>query len=210
MKKCIIYYSNNAIDGSPVNNMCVKFLKESGLDIISVTHRPFDLGTNLILEGPGLARTILLQLLHGLNYAIAEGYEVAYCGEHDCLYPRHHFQLEETGLAYNFNQWRSCPDAYHGRPAHRLVLSSMFGGPEVLKAGILKKLNEPAPLIHIEPERISGKYTLVRSKYPIIDIRHGRNYTQWKPKGRSKLNLKYWGDNVKLRKRLGLETKEMV
>lgn len=102
--KSILYYTDNNID-EKVLNACQKQLSTIGLPIVSVSLKPIDFGTNIVVEGERSPLTMFKQILAGLESSSAD---IIYFCEHDCLYHQSHFELEKIErdtFYYNENVW---------------------------------------------------------------------------------------------------------
>ena len=106
MSKSIIYYTDNRLD-EPIFSICQRFIRESGLPIVSTSLKPIDFGKNIVVEEivPGY-RTMAKQILVALENSV-EDY-VFFC-EHDVLYHKSHFDFtppKDDVFYYNHNVWR--------------------------------------------------------------------------------------------------------
>jgi hypothetical protein len=107
--KTLIYCTDNQLD-KRVSDLCIRYLKKVDYPIVSVSHEPMDLGTNICIGKQKRSwRTLYKQLRIGLE--VAETKNVAII-EHDCLYVDEHFAWEperDDTFYYNENvcfvQW---------------------------------------------------------------------------------------------------------
>lgn len=201
--KGIIYYTDNRL-GEPIFSIVQKQILEAGLPIVSVSLQPISLGKNIVLNlSPGFI-TMLKQITEGLEKS-TEDY-VFFC-EHDVLYPLSHFDftpVKDDVFFYNANVWRwKYPDnlaiTYHrlislsGLCVNRLFALNHYRK-RLQKIQELKleasKRHEPlwARRWGYEPgtKKISrggfsdDDFETWSSQDPIIDIRHGKTFSQSK------------------------------
>ena len=104
------YYTANRIPdciGVPVRNALLESTRPLGIPIVSVSHQPIDLGTNVCVgPNPICVLTLYRQVLIAAQHARTEF--VALC-EDDCLYPPSHFTSyrppDLQTFAYNQHKW---------------------------------------------------------------------------------------------------------
>ena len=105
MSKGIIYYTDNRL-AEPIFCLVQKLILRSGLPIVSVSLKPIDFGKNIVLNlTPGFV-TMTKQITTALK--ACESTYVFFC-EHDCLYPVSHFDFTPSKndiFYYNANVWR--------------------------------------------------------------------------------------------------------
>jgi hypothetical protein len=215
MKKGILYYSHNNIDGTPLNDACRKSLLDSGLPITSVTHEPIDLGRNIVVNRPRALLSMLENIVQGLE-TMTEDY--IFLAEHDCIYHPSHYDYESDHISCNINMWRFAPDGFYKHPSDRPCLSS-FSGPrlQLLEsmrfklAQFRRRLNRFDPMVRayppfiFEPMRQDAKR--YSSEIPSLDARHLRNSAsgcvlrRW---GVQK-TLPHWGDIKSFYARMGIK-----
>jgi len=98
----VVYYSANLIHEA-VSFTVLRSLKKCGYPIVSVTHKPMDLGNNIVVSSERSLEKIYEQVLIGAKAAKTE--YVALC-EDDCLYVPEHFRFRpKKPFAYNLNRW---------------------------------------------------------------------------------------------------------
>lgn len=106
MNAGIVYYTDNRIHGIIIDT-ARKFIKASGLPIVSVSLKPIDFGQNIVLENRERSYpTMALQILMALEASTAD--YVFYC-EHDVLYHPSHFDFtppRDDIYYYNVNNYR--------------------------------------------------------------------------------------------------------
>ncbi len=185
MTKGIVYYTDNRCDKT-VWTAVQKQLKPCGLPIVSVSLEPIDFGENIVFNGKRGRLTMFKQILAGLENSRSD---IIFFAEHDVLYHPSHFEFapsKKNAFYYNENRWRVdlktgqalfylCPST-SGLCAHKNLLLEYYQDrvARIEKEGYDHKEN-------YEPGLKTG-YEKWMSKYPNIDIRHGRNLTQsrWK------------------------------
>lgn len=212
LKKGIVYYTNNVIDGSLLDKENKMFIKDSGLDIVSVSHKPIDFGKNIVVDKPSCGQSLLEQVIIGIENSDAD---YIYLCEHDCLYHPSHFGYITDRIAYNSNVYSLNYKGY--QHSKRLFpLSSMSGEKGLLLDAMKDKLaicKNNGGKIHIyEPGRGEGKYgkgfnvDSYESEFPIIDVRHNKTFTSRKVFDNHKIvnHLYFWDDHKTLKKRLGV------
>ena len=103
--KSIIYYTDNKIE-EPIRSVVQKYIKDSGLPIVSVSLKPIPFGRNIVFSEQRCYLTYLRQIVIALTFS-TEDY-VFFC-ENDVLYPKSHFDFippREDVFYYNRNVWR--------------------------------------------------------------------------------------------------------
>lgn len=201
--KGIIYYTDNRL-GEPIFSVVQKQILGSGLPILSVSLKPISFGKNIVLNLTPCYLTMIKQIVRGLEES--EANHVFFC-EHDCLYPNSHFDFTPQRndiFYYNANVWRwKYPDDQAISYDRLISLSSLcvnrgFALDHYIKR--LKKIKEMrydrdsrrepawARKWGYEPGTKKIKrggfsdddFETWRSKDPIIDIRHGKTFSQSK------------------------------
>jgi hypothetical protein len=203
MKKGIVYYTENRL-AEPIFSTVQKYILLSGLPIVSVSLKPINFGINVVLdERPGYI-TMVKQIIKGLETSTAD--YVFFC-EHDVLYPQSHFDFtpqRDDIFYYNANVWRWRYPENEAITYDRLIslsalcVNRMFAlNHYQQRMQKIKELNyeydprhEPkwARLWGYEPGakkmRRGGfsddDFEIWRSEIPLIDIRHGRTFSQSK------------------------------
>jgi len=204
MSKAILYYTDNRI-GDPIVSTCQKYIKDSGLPIVSVSLEPINFGKNIVLKNRKRSYpTMVDQIVVGLKEIKAD--QVFFC-EHDVLYHPSHFEfnaLKNDLYYYNDNVWRWEYPSQRVITYDRLMsLSVLTANTELLLRHFLYRQHlvrkwewseirsrEPrwARRMGYEPGIKKKKrggitdesYEAWQSKYPNIDIRHGKTFTRSK------------------------------
>lgn len=203
MNKGIIYYTHNRLDPY-IATIVQQHILRSKLPIVSVSLTPIDFGKNIVLDLQPGYMTMIAQIIAALE---AQTTTYVFFCEHDVLYPLSHFDFtpqKDDIFYYNAHVWRW--DYPHDRVItyDRLIsLSALVVHREFALAHYrtrLAKIHE----LHLEhdnrrePEwarkwgyepgakkiRRGGfsddDFETFWSKDPIIDIRHGRTFSQSK------------------------------
>jgi len=202
MNGCI-YYTSNDID-SKILSICQEQLRKawSG-EIISVSLKPIDFGTNIVLENRVKSYpTMTDQIITALEASTADN---VFFTEHDVLYHPSHFEFtpEKNDIYYyNINNWR------WRYPLDTLInyddltsLSGMCCNRELaikhykLRKQKLEELGED-PTRQREPRwarrfgyepgtkkikrggLTNEDFAVRRSRFPNVDIRHNRTFTR--------------------------------
>ena len=201
--KGIIYYTSNEL-GEPIFSLVQKYILKAELPIISVSLKPIDFGENISLNLEPSYLTMIKQITLALFLSDAD--YVFFC-EHDCLYPKSHFDFtppKDDIFYYNANVWRwdypkdrlityerliSLSDLCVNR---RFVLNHYMTRLKMIKEREWNKdkRHEPewARRMGYEPGTKKKKrggyfnddFETWQSKDPIIDIRHGKTFSQSK------------------------------
>ena len=203
----ILYYSENKLDGTLLNDVCRQTILFSGLPIISVTQKPIAFGQNIVYNKMrGRSHTLLYkQILIGLETA---EFDYLFFCEHDVLYHPSHFEFrppKDDRYYYNNNVWKY-------RLSDRKVITYNCGWLSQLCASrklLLEHYRKRLAMI-ANGERAygyepgSGQSKVIdgvsferwESKYPNLDVRHGQNWTGVKRMAvdefRNKRNCQNW------------------
>jgi hypothetical protein len=210
VNKSIVYYTDNQVDEA-IGKKCRELILKSNLPIISVSLKPLDFGTNIVLNLERGYVTYYRQILTGLEASTAEF--IFFC-EHDWLYHPSHFEFtppRQDIFYYNDNWWR-----VRASDGHALYYRTHLASVICAYRGILLE-NYRTILSNIEKNGFSHSYIRGmgfepgthhrkerptnykaegwKSTYPNIDIRHTTNLTQsrWKQSNfRSPENCRNW------------------
>ena len=198
MVKSLIYYTTNLIE-EPIYSAVQRTIKDSGLPIVSVSHKPA-FGENIVVSFKPCYVSMIKQIILGLS--ISQGKYVFFC-EHDVLYPKSHFDFtppRDDIYYYNENvlRWDYPKDRLIGYD--RLIsLSGLCANRELLLRHYLLRLqkirdmewvedsHEPSWLRKMGYEPGTKKikrggisdedYGLFKSDKSIIDIRHRNTFS---------------------------------
>ncbi|MFC1600642.1 hypothetical protein ACFL25_01025 [Patescibacteria group bacterium] len=187
VKREIIYYTDCKLENTRLLKEARKTVVASGLPILTISlDHEVDLGRNVVLKGKRSQNMLFSQLILGL--LISDADFVFFC-EHDVLYHPSHFEFTPpTDDKYYYNN-----NVYKYRLSDRKVvgydchwLSQLCAGRKLLIDHYIKRLRRIAdgnatggyePGTGRSRKIESTKYELWESKYPNIDIRHGKNWT---------------------------------
>lgn len=203
MNKGIIYYTDNRLT-EPIFSLVQKQILKSGLPIVSVSLKPINFGRNIVMNLiPGY-----LAMIKQITKALEESTEsfVFFC-EHDVLYPLSHFDFtppENNIFYYNANVWRwKYPDNLLITYDRLISLSGLSVNRKFALNHYKKRLKrihdlgldndkrrEPvwARIWGYEPGTkkttrggfSDDEFKTWRSEDPLIDIRHGKTFSQSK------------------------------
>ncbi len=203
MTKGIIYYTHNRL-GEPIFSLVQEHILKAGLPIVSVSLKPINFGRNIVLDlKPGYL-TMISQITKALEESDSD--YVFFC-EHDVLYPLSHFDFtppKDDIFYYNSNVWRwKYPDNLAITYDRLMSLSGLCVNRKFALDHYQKRLkkiyeqgwetdtrHEPewARKWGYEPGTKKLKrggfsdddFETFSSKFPIIDIRHGKTFSQAK------------------------------
>ena len=204
MSKGIIYYTDNKL-GEPIFSVVQQTILASHLPIVSVSLSPINFGKNIVLKLSPNIVSIVKQIVRGLEES--ESKYVFFC-EHDVLYPTSHFEFtpaEDDIFYYNANVWRwKYPENIAIRYDRLISLSGLCANREFALDHYKRRLSkieemrwdmdtrrhepdwarrwgyEPGTKKTMRGGFSDDDFETWRSKYPIIDIRHGKTFSQSK------------------------------
>lgn len=137
----ILYYTANVV-AEKISSAVIRSLKKHGYPIISISQKPMNLGTNIVVPEHRSVQNIYRQILVGAKAATTE--YVALC-EDDCLYLPEHFthRPEKAPFTYNINRWNfhllEGVYSYRNRP----VLSQCIANREALIKNLEERVGLP-------------------------------------------------------------------
>lgn len=204
MTKGIIYYTDNRLR-EPIFSIVQKQIQKSSLPITSVSLKPIDFGKNFVLENSTVGYlSMIRQIVMALENSDTK--YVFFC-EHDCLYPLSHFdftpQIDDI-FYYNENVWRWKYLENYLISYDRLIsLSGLCVNREFALKHYTKRLEKIYEMSYdldqsheplwarrwgYEPGTKKKKrggfsdddFETWKSTDPIIDIRHGKTFSQSK------------------------------
>lgn len=203
MTKGIIYYTDNRLT-EPVFSIVQKQILKANLPITSVSLKPINFGENFVLDLESGFLTMLLQIKKALEESKAE--YVFFC-EHDVLYPPTHFDFTPPRndiFYYNAHVWRwKYPDNLAITYDRLMSLSGLCVNRHLALNHYKERLKKISDLKltvrgRREPDWArkwgyepgtkkikrggfsNDDFETWRSRYPIVDIRHGRTFSQSK------------------------------
>lgn len=205
MTKGIIYYTDNRLS-EPIFSAVQQQILKAKLPITSVSLSPINFGDNYVLNLERGYVTMIKQITLALEKSKSD---IVFFCEHDVLYPQSHFDFtpeKENIFYYNENVWRwDYPNnlvirykrliSLSGLCVYRDFALSHYRSRlqkinEVLEKEGIKVTNEPlwARCWGYEPGTKKIKrggfsdddFETWKSKDPIVDIRHGKTFSQRK------------------------------
>ncbi len=183
MEKGIIFYTDNRLDPR-ISEKVINQLKTIELPIVSCSLEPINLGNNIVLPLKRGYLTMFKQILTALEASEAD---IIFHCEHDCLYPKEHFDFTppDDKFYYDLNWWKIRED---GLAVHwdAEQVSGLCGYRKSLIDWYRKRIeNFDADNFDrkFEPMSYEGSVDW-RSSVPYIDIRHRCNltYNKWELK----------------------------
>jgi hypothetical protein len=204
--KVILYYTDNRLKWS-IARACREQIKKIGLPVVSVSHKPANLGKNILFKGEPGVESMFRQILLGLENTEAD---IVFLAEHDVLYHPSHFDFEpkDDNFYFNNNVWKvRYEDGFAIKYNECLQLSGMCGKRDVLREYFkdkVKQCEDGKFDRHYEPTKNRKVY---QSEFPIVDIRHKTNQTanRWKidqfknkPTGWQEGVIPDWAKNIKI------------
>ncbi len=218
-QKYILYYSNNVLEGTPLDGFVQTTLKQAAkkIPIVSVSQKPMTLGNNICVgPKPCSHASIFEQILAGLKCIGDDAY--VFLVEHDCLYHASHFTdapacaSKPNQVNYNTHCYRCIDDGYARRSSKHPALSQCSGLAGTLRAAITEKLylyqndGYREGIRKVEPGTGKGCYwaevCYYESEIPNVDIRHKKNFTSDVSLTPQCQTIQHWGDCKKLREGL--------
>jgi hypothetical protein len=209
----ILYYTSNREDERFENKIRENLLKVCGnLPIISISHKPINLGTNICVGNVGVSGyNMFRQVLIGCGAAKTR---FIISAEADCLYPPDYFTFrpERDDVCYQDNNLyvmgfkRDYVNTKMGA-THAQIIGREF------YIDLLKKLFDGAPMWCPEEknfpkerhkkEDVFSKILYWRSDNPVVQIKTGDSMRYHTASGQTPVyNIPYWGDTKKLRNNL--------
>ena len=206
-----IYYTSNREDPQFEKKIQQTLLEAVGdLPIISVSQKPIDFGTNIVMPIGRSQLSMFKQILVGL---IGIETDIVFFCEHDCLYHPSHFEFTPTKkdkFFYNKNRWQVDSKTGQALFRHTRCTSLVVAYRDLLikhftdllelidKSGYRRSRMGFAPGTHrFEGMKCHGVRDFM-SEHPCIDVRHASNYTptRWKKEEhRNKHSLKGWKES---------------
>lgn len=214
MKAAILYYSSNQEDPAFEVKIVENLLRvRGGLPIISVTHKPMDLGKNICVGDVGASGfNMFRQVVIGLQATDAD---VIFSAESDCLYPPDYFQFmpPRLDLCYRNSNlyvmgnkrdyyWHKPGGATHaqavGREFYLTRLMGLFhGAPQWSVA----EKNFPKERWGREDVFKKEQVDYWETVNPVVQIKTGRGMRHYTVSARKDIGeLPYWGEGIDIRR----------
>jgi hypothetical protein len=193
IKKGIVYFTDNRLDAN-IMLACQKQLNKISIEldipIISVSLKPIDFGTNLVMNAERGYLTMFRQILRGLENSSSE---IVFMAEHDILYNKEHFTFipdKKDVYYYDRNNYKirysdgqalfyTCEQTL-GLCAYRELLLQHYRERvrRVEEEGFSRKMGfEPGK--HKLPNGVDNYgWDFWMSVVPNLDIRHDKNLTE--------------------------------
>jgi hypothetical protein len=209
----IIYYTSNREDPNFESKVRDNLIKVSGnLPIISVSHKPIDLGKNICVGDVGVSG---FNMFRQVEIACKEAKtDFVISAEADCLYPPDYFEFipEKLDVCYRDSNLYVMPDRrdffFHKKEGatHAQIVGRLF----YLKT--LEKLFKDAPKWNqgeknfpkerTGKEDIFDKIVYWKSKNPVFQIKTHKGMRYYTHSDRTPIpQLPYWGSGREIRKK---------
>ena len=197
MKKGIIYISANN-EPFEIHDLCSRNIANKGLPIISVTHKPMQLGKNICVGDIGRSeKNIFLQIQIGCENIDTDC--IFWC-ESDTLYPPEHFLFnpENNSVWFNENIWR-WHKGFYIKKKNPSVCSLVANREFLLKITNYYLKNHP----NIKDWKIKHNAKVFCTFQPIVNIFHKKGMHKFLSgvSGKYTRNIQYWPKSTKLLKR---------
>lgn len=212
-KATIIYYTSNREDPEFEKRIQENLLKVSkGLPIISVSHKPIDLGKNICVGDVGVSGFNMFRQVQIACEAAKTKFVIS--AEADCLYPPDYFTFTppHADVPYRNSNLYVMPDRrdYFFYKKEGATHAQIVGREFYLK--VLKALFEGAPLWSMEEknfpkerhhkEDVFDKILHWKSKNPVFQIKTHKGMRYYTRSDRTPIHqLPYWGEGRAVRKK---------
>lgn len=200
--KGIVYYTDNRLDPC-IAGAVQKQLQKAGRDVVAVSLKPLDWGSNIVMDLERGYLSMFKQILAGLEASTAD---IIFLCEHDVLYHPSHFDFtppRKDVFFYNENIWKV--DRKSGRAlfyyckqtsglcAYRdLLVEHYRKRVSIVERVGFSRRQGFEPGTHNRAERVDDfKAEAWMSEYPNIDIRHDKNLTPSRWRKEQFRNQKY-------------------
>lgn len=216
MKAAVLYYSSNREDPGFEGRVVENLLKASyGLSIVSVTHKPMDLGLNICVGDVGTSGfNMFRQVLLGCKATDAD---LIISAESDCLYPPDYFRFrpERLDMCYRNSNLYVMPDrrpfffrkpegATHaqvvGREFYISRLEGLFNGAPDWST---EEKNFPKERHRREDVFERDQIEYWRTDNPVFQIKTGKSMRYYTHSDRVPIySIPYWGDGKEIRNKM--------
>lgn len=181
--KSIIYYTDGRLEERPIAQRVRAQLETIGLPIVSCSLLPLDFGdTSIHYKAERGYLTMFQQILACLE---ASKSDVIFFAEHDCYYPKEHFDFTppDNNFYYDVNWWKVRDDGL--AVSWEAAQVSGLCAPRELAIKWYKKRIETFDENDFDRKfepTIDDHYETFKSPVPYIDIRGNWNitYNKWK------------------------------
>src|SRR5260221_10764450 len=207
----IINYSSNRENPDFERRVQENLLKVcGGLPIISVTHKPTDLGKNICVGDVGVSGFNMFRQVQIACEAATTPFVIS--AEADCLYPPDYFQFipPKSDVAYRNSNLYVMPDLRHyffykkegathaqivGREFYLKTLSKLFEGAPKWNA---EEKNFPKE--RLGKNDIFDKIEYWKSENPVFQIKTHKGMRYYTHSDRTPIpEIPYWGEGTKVR-----------
>lgn len=208
----IIYYSSNREDPGFEGRVIENLLKVSGgLPVISVSHKPIDLGKNICVGDVGTSGFNMFRQVQIACQAADTDFVIS--AEADCLYPPDYFEFrpERLDACYRDSNLYVMPDArdYYFYKQEGATHAQIVGRKFYLET--LEKLFKGAPTWNIEEKNfpkerfkkndVFDEVLYWKSKNPVFQIKTHKGMRYYTHSDRTPiLEIPYWGPGKKTRR----------
>lgn len=212
MKKAIIYYTSNREDESFERRVQENLLKVCGdIPIISVSHRPITLGTNICVGDVGVSGFNMFRQVEIACNATDADFVIS--AEADCLYPEDYFQFTPPDLTtcYRTTDLYVMPDkrSFYFHKAEGATHGQIVGrkfylqrSEELFKGA--PKWSEDEKNFPRERHRKLDIFDKIEyfNTMPVVQIKSHRGMRYYTHSDRTPIyNLPYWGEGKAFRKK---------
>lgn len=192
----IIFYTNHRVNDSIFSTCLSRVSTISRLDnaeLIVVSWKPVAVENNIILRNlKSCHMSLYTQILAGLQRC---KYNKIFLVEHDVLYPRDHFKIEATPgkYTYNSNVYHLTKEGFF-KAASCNFLSTLITDKETLLKGINEKIDEIKTIGRVSWAEFGNPdiFVTVHGENPVVDIRHGNNFTAHRSSLTYLDSIDYW------------------
>ncbi len=209
----IIYYTSNREDPEFEKRVQENLLKNcGGLPIISVSHKPINLGTNICVGDVGVSGFNMFRQVQIACEAATTDFVIS--AEADCLYPPDYFQFRppELDLCYRNSNLYVMPDKrdYFFYKKEGATHAQIVGRKFYLE--VLNKLFKDAPRWSVEEknfpkerwrkEDVFDKIEYWQTENPVFQIKTHKGMRYYTHSDRTPiLELPYWGKGNEVRRK---------
>lgn len=190
MNKGLLYYTDGNCDSTILKVVRENLLRICNENkIVSVSLTPIGFGHNVVLPLKRGPLTMFKQILTGLQTLDTD---IVFLIEHDVLYPRCHFNFvppRNDVYYYNENWWRVRAIDGVAFRFNAITVSSLCANRNLLIQHYEKRVDRVTkqfsnrqgyePGLNQYPRGIDNvPFGIWRSTHPLVDIRHGNNFTK--------------------------------
>lgn len=210
LTKGLLYYTSNDCNDN-IATIVRENLLSIGLPIVSVSLKPLDFGTNIVLDMEKSVLTMYRQQVAGLE---ALNTDIVFFVEHDVIYPKCHFDFipeRKDVFYYDVNWWKVRMRDGKTAKWNAIQVSGLCAYRDLLLEHYKRRVKRTEkrfsrrvgfePGLHQYPRGIDEYgFEIWESEIPYIDFVHDKNVTRHKFKPDIRLNqlvlsdrVPYWG-----------------